>query len=221
LCGSMSKRVEVLARLRDCVVNLDIDGVKRAAREALDAGVTPYEAIMDGMAKGMEVVGQKYEAGEYFLAELIMAGETMKEGLSVLQPYMKAGDMKHIGKVVIGTVEGDLHDIGKNVVITLLTASGFEVIDLGVDVPAEKFVEAVKQYKPDIVAMSALLTTTMVNMAKVIKALEQAGLRDKVKIIVGGAPLTEEYAKQIGADAYGRDAVEGVNICKKWVSRGG
>jgi 5-methyltetrahydrofolate--homocysteine methyltransferase len=217
----MSKRVEVLARLRDCVVNLDIDGVKRAAREALDAGVTPYEAIMDGMAKGMEVVGQKYEAGEYFLAELIMAGETMKEGLSVLQPYMKAGDMKHIGKVVIGTVEGDLHDIGKNVVITLLTASGFEVIDLGVDVPAEKFVEAVKQYKPDIVAMSALLTTTMVNMAKVIKALEQAGLRDKVKIIVGGAPLTEEYAKQIGADAYGRDAVEGVNICKKWVSRGG
>jgi 5-methyltetrahydrofolate--homocysteine methyltransferase len=217
----MSRRVEVLARLRDCVVNLDIDGVKRAAKEAIDAGVTPYEAIMEGMAKGMEIVGQKYEAGEYFLAELIMAGETMKEGLSVLEPYMKTGDMKHIGKVVIGTVEGDLHDIGKNVVITLLTASGFEVIDLGVDVPAEKFVEAVKQYKPDIVAMSALLTTTMVNMAKVIKALEQAGLRDKVKIIVGGAPLTEEYAKQIGADAYGRDAVEGVNICKKWVSRGG
>jgi 5-methyltetrahydrofolate--homocysteine methyltransferase len=217
----MSKRVEVLARLRDAIVNLDIDGVKRATREALDAGVTPYEAIMEGMAKGMEVVGQKYEAGEYFLAELIMAGETMKEGLSVLEPYMKTGDMKHIGKVVIGTVEGDLHDIGKNVVITLLTASGFEVIDLGVDVPAEKFVEAVKQYKPDIVAMSALLTTTMVNMAKVIKALEQAGLRDKVKIIVGGAPLTEEYARQIGADAYGRDAVEGVNICKKWVSRGG
>jgi len=215
------RKQEVLARLRDCVVNLDIDGVKRAAREALEAGVTPYEAIMEGMAKGMEVVGQKYEAGEYFLAELIMAGETMKEGLSVLEPYMKTGDMKHIGKVVIGTVEGDLHDIGKNVVITLLTASGFEVIDLGVDVPAEKFVEAVKQYKPDIVAMSALLTTTMVNMAKVIKALEQAGLRDKVKIIVGGAPLTEEYAKQIGADAYGRDAVEGVNICKKWVSRGG
>jgi methanogenic corrinoid protein MtbC1 len=120
----MSRRVEVLARLRDCVVNLDIDGVKRAAKEAIDAGVTPYEAIMEGMAKGMEVVGQKYEAGEYFLAELIMAGETMKEGLSVLQPYMKAGDMKHIGKVVIGTVEGDLHDIGKNVVITLLTASG-------------------------------------------------------------------------------------------------
>jgi len=214
----MSKQ-EVLARLRDCIVNLDIDGVKKAAKEALDVGITPYEAIMDGMAKGMEIVGQKYEAGEYFLAELIMAGETMKEGLSVLEPYMKAGDMKHIGRVVIGTVEGDLHDIGKNVVITLLTASGFEVIDLGVDVSAEKFVEAVKQYKPDIVAMSALLTTTMVNMAKVIKALEQAGLRDKVKVIVGGAPLTEEYARQIGADAYGRDAVEGVNICKKWVSK--
>lgn len=217
----MSRKEEILARLRDAIVNLDYEGIRDVAKEAIEAGLSPYEAIMEGMAKGMDIVGQKYEQGEYFLAELIMAGETMKEGLSVLEPYMKKGEIKHIGKVVIGTVEGDLHDIGKNIVITLLTASGFEVVDLGVDVSAEKFVEAVRKHKPDIVAMSALLTTTMVNMEKVVKALEEAGLRDKVKIIVGGAPLTEEFAKQIGADAYGRDAVVGVEICRRWVSEKG
>ncbi|KYH37114.1 MAG: corrinoid methyltransferase [Candidatus Bathyarchaeota archaeon B24] len=217
----LSRKEEILARLRDAIVNLDYEGIRDVAKEAIEAGLSPYEAIMEGMAKGMDIVGQKYEQGEYFLAELIMAGETMKEGLSVLEPYMKKGEIKHIGKVVIGTVEGDLHDIGKNIVITLLTASGFEVVDLGVDVSAEKFVEAVRKHKPDIVAMSALLTTTMVNMEKVVKALEEAGLRDKVKIIVGGAPLTEEFAKQIGADAYGRDAVVGVEICRRWVSEKG
>lgn len=213
-----SKREEILARLRDCIVNFDIDGIKDAAREAIEAGIPAYEAIMEGMAKGMEIVGRKYEEGEYFLAELIMAGETMKEGMKILEPHLKAGDMPKLGRVVIGTVEGDLHDIGKNIVVTLLSASGFEVIDLGVDVTADKFVEAVKQYKPDIVGMSALLTTTMVNMKKVIEALKEAGLRDSVKIIVGGAPLTEEFAKEIGADGYAPDAVLGVEVCKKWVS---
>ncbi|MBS7642907.1 MAG: corrinoid protein [Candidatus Bathyarchaeia archaeon] len=213
-----SKREEILARLRDCIVNFDIDGIKDAAREAIEAGIPAYEAIMEGMAKGMDIVGRKYEEGEYFLAELIMAGETMKEGMKILEPYLKAGDIPKLGRVVIGTVEGDLHDIGKNIVVTLLSASGFDVIDLGVDVTADKFVEAVKQYKPDIVGMSALLTTTMVNMKKVIEALKEAGLRDSVKIIVGGAPLTEEFAKEIGADGYAPDAVLGVEICKKWAS---
>jgi len=199
-------------------VNFDIDGIKDAAREAIEAGIPAYEAIMEGMAKGMDIVGRKYEEGEYFLAELIMAGETMKEGMKILEPYLKAGDIPKLGRVVIGTVEGDLHDIGKNIVVTLLSASGFDVIDLGVDVTADKFVEAVKQYKPDIVGMSALLTTTMVNMKKVIEALKEAGLRDSVKIIVGGAPLTEEFAKEIGADGYAPDAVLGVEICKKWAS---
>jgi len=133
----LSRKEEILARLRDAIVNLDYEGIRDVAKEAIEAGLSPYEAIMEGMAKGMDIVGQKYEQGEYFLAELIMAGETMKEGLSVLEPYMKKGEIKHIGKVVIGTVEGDLHDIGKNIVITLLTASGFEVVDLGVDVSAE------------------------------------------------------------------------------------
>ena len=153
----MGKEKEIFGKLRDAIVNLDIEGVQKACREAIDAGIPAYKAVTDGMAKGMEIVGEKYKNGEYFLAELIMVGETMKGGMKVLEPYLKGGEVKKIGKVVIGTVRGDLHDIGKNIVVTLLNAAGFEVIDLGVDVPPEKFVEAVKQNNPDIVGMSALL----------------------------------------------------------------
>ncbi len=215
----MVNKEEMLGRIRDAIVNLDIDNIGRLCEEAVKAGVPAYEVVMNGMAKGMEIVGEKYERNEYFLAELIMAGETMKEGMKVLEPYLKAGELKKIGKVVIGTVRGDLHDIGKNIVATLLSAAGFEVVDLGVDVSPEKFVEAVKENNPDIVGMSALLTTTMVEMEEVIKALKESGLRDKVKVIIGGAPITEEFAKKIGADAAAKDAVEGVNICKSWVAR--
>ena len=214
---NMSSEKEILGKLKDSIVNLDIDGVKQAAEDALAAGIPAFKAVVDGMAKGMEVVGQKYEDGEYFLAELIMAGETMKEGMSVLEPHLKAGDIKSAGKVIIGTVRGDLHDIGKNVVMTLLKAANFDIIDLGVDISAEQFVEATKDNNPDIIAMSALLTTTMIEMEGVIKSLEKAGLRDSVKIIIGGAPITTEYAKKIGADAAARDAVEGVRTCTSWV----
>lgn len=210
-------RREILERLRDCLVNLDIEGVKKACEDAIAAGVPAYEAVTEGMAKGMEIVGQKYENNEYFLAELMMAGETMKEGMGILEPHLKAGEMKPLGKVVIGTVRGDLHDIGKNIFITLLKSAGFEVIDLGVDVPSEKFVENIKQEKPNILAMSALLTTTMLEMETTIKALKKADPRSKVKIIIGGAPITPEYAKKIGADAAARDAVGGVRTCKAWV----
>jgi len=213
----MVREEEILAKLRDAIVNLDIEGVQKACKEAIDARIPAYKAVTHGMAKGMEIVGEKYENGEYFLAELIMAGETMKEGMKVLEPHLKGGEVKKVGKVVIGTVKGDLHDIGKNIVVTLLNAAGFEVVDLGVDVSPEKFVEAVKQNNPDIVGISALLTTTMTEMGNVIKALKEAGLRDRVKIIIGGAPITLEYAEKIGADAAARDAVEGVNICKSWV----
>lgn len=213
----MPNEEEILARLRDAIVNLDIEAVQKAAKEALEAGIPAYRAVIEGMAKGMEIVGQKYEAGEYFLAELIMAGETMKEGMTVLEPHLKAGDIKTAGKVVIGTVRGDLHDIGKNVVVTLLKAANFEVIDLGVDVSPEQFIEAVKKHNPDIIAMSALLTTTMVEMESVIEGLKKSGLRDKVKIIIGGAPITPEYAEKIGADAAAKDAVEGVRVCSEWM----
>lgn len=212
----MASEEEILGKMRDAIVNLDIEGVKKAAEEALAAGVPAYRAVIDGMANGMETVGQKYEVGEYFLAELIMAGETMKEGMTILEPHLKSGDIKSAGKVVIGTVRGDLHDIGKNIVLTLLKAANYDVVDLGVDIPPEKFVEAVREYNPNIVAMSALLTTTMIGMETVIKALQEAGLRKKVKIIIGGAPITPEYAKKIGADAAARDAVEGVRICNEW-----
>jgi 5-methyltetrahydrofolate--homocysteine methyltransferase len=209
---------EILLNLQDAIVNLDIDGVKKASEEALSSGLPAYKAVVDGMAKGMEIVGQKYEDGEYFLAELIMAGETMKEGMMVLEPHLKAGDIKIAGKVVIATVRGDLHDIGKNVVVTLMKAANFEIIDLGVDIKAEQFVEAVKEYNPDIVAMSALLTTTMIEMETVVKKLKEAGLRENIKIIIGGAPITPEYAKKIGADAAAKDAVEGVRKCNEWVN---
>jgi len=212
------KEEKILKRLQDCIVNLDIDGIGKAAQDALDAGIPPVRAVTEGMAKGMDIVGQKYEAKEYFLAELIMAGEVMKEGMKVLEPHLKSGEVKTLGKVAVGTVRGDLHDIGKNIVATLLGAAGFDVIDLSVDVTPEQFVEAVRTQKPKIIGMSALLTVTMPEMENVIKELKKAGLRGQVKIIVGGAPLTEDYAKKIGADAYAPNAVAGVNICKKWVA---
>ena len=209
---------EILSRLRESLVNLDIDGIKQACEHALKVGIPPVKALTEGMAKGMNVVGEKYEAGEYFLSELIMAGEVMKEGMKILEPHLKETEIKKLGKVVLATVKGDLHDIGKNIVVTLLDAAGFEVIDLGVDVPAEKILETVQMQKPDILAMSALVTTTMPEMENVIKQLKKTGQRRKVKVIVGGAPLTEVYAEIIGADAYGPDALAGVNICKKWIS---
>ncbi|MEM2946510.1 MAG: corrinoid protein [Thermoproteota archaeon] len=211
--------VGLLTRLKEAIVNLDFDGSKRLAQEAVAKGIPPNEIITKAISSAMEEVGRKFEASEYFLSELIVAGEIGKEISQMLQPYMKGSEIKKIGKVVIGTVKGDLHDIGKNIFGMMLEAAGFEVIDLGNDVPAEAFVEAVKNHKPDIVGMSALLTVTMVEMENVIKELKKAGLREKVKVIIGGAPITEEYAKRIGADGYGKDAVVGVDICKAWVGK--
>ncbi|MBO3809195.1 MAG: corrinoid protein [Candidatus Brockarchaeota archaeon] len=211
--------VSLLARLKDAIVNLDFDGSKHLAQEALAKGIPPNEIITKAISSAMEEVGRKFEASEYFLSELIVAGEIGKEISQMLQPYMKDAEIKKIGKVVIGTVKGDLHDIGKNIFGMMLEAAGFEVIDLGNDVPAEAFVEAVKNHEPDIVGMSALLTVTMVEMENVIKELKKAGLREKVKVIIGGAPITEEYAKRIGADGYGKDAVVGVDICKAWIGK--
>ncbi|MEM2920982.1 MAG: corrinoid protein [Candidatus Bathyarchaeia archaeon] len=207
----------ILTRLKEAIVNLDFDGSKNLAQDAIAKGIPPNEIISKGISAAMEEVGKKFENSEYFLSELIVAGEISKEVTQMLQPYLKGVDIKRIGKVVIGTVKGDLHDIGKNILGMMLESAGFEVIDLGSDVPAEAFVEAVKDKQPDIVGMSALLTVTMVEMENVINALKKAGLREKVKVIIGGAPITDEYANRIGADGYGRDAVVGVEICKSWV----
>jgi 5-methyltetrahydrofolate--homocysteine methyltransferase len=212
----MSGNKMILDKLREAIVELDIDSIVGLCENAIDSGIPPYDIVINGMAKGMEIVGQKYEDGEYYLAELIMAGETMKEGMTFLEPHLAKSDMEKAGTCIVGTVKGDLHDIGKNVFVSLLRAQNYEVIDLGVDISPEQFIEAVKEHKPNLVAMSALLTTTMVEMENVVTQLKEAGLREGVKIIIGGAPLSQKYASDIGADAAASDAVEGIRIIKDW-----
>jgi len=207
---------EILEGLKEAVVKFDIDNIRTLAENALSQGVSAYDGVINGMAKGMDVVGQKYQLGEFFLPELVMAGETFKEGMKVFGAHLKPSEIGAQGRVVIGTVEGDLHDIGKNIVASLVEASGFEVHDLGVDVTADHFLAKIREVSADTVAMSALLSTTFPHMREVVDAVRKAQLHSK--IIVGGAPLNAETAKSLGADGYGRDAVEGANICKQWAA---
>jgi corrinoid protein of di/trimethylamine methyltransferase len=208
---------EILNAIRDSLVNLDFDKSKEYTEKALEVGIDPQEIILKSVAEGMEIVGRKFEASEYFLSELIVAGEIGKEITKILEPKLKGVEVKKAGKVVIGTVRGDLHDIGKNIVAMMLEASEFKVVDLGADVAPEAFVDAVKRERPNVVAMSALLTVTMVEMKNVIDMLKAANVRNAVKVIIGGAAVTDEYAKSIGADGYGANAVEGVRICRQWI----
>jgi len=203
--------------LKESVVNLDFEGVVKAAREAMNEGVDPVRAITDGMAEGMKVVGERFEKGEYFLSELIVAGAVMMEGVEIINPHIK-GDIEVRGKVVLATVQGDNHDIGKTLVANLLRANGFDVIDLGMDVSSQRIVEAVREHKPEILGLSALLTITMPVMGEVIEGLKAAGIRNRVKVIVGGTPVTKEFADSIGADHRAENAVEGVERCKEWVT---
>ncbi len=202
---------EILRRLRSAVLAYDISGAKRAAREAAEAGLDPVEAIERGLTPAVRDVGELFARGEVFLPELIMAGEAMKAGTAVLQPLISKGkEMHHKGRVVIGTVAGDLHDIGKSIVVAMLVAEGFHVVDLGVDVPAKRFVEEARRLGADIVAISALLTSALPEMKRVIQLLESEELLPAIKVLVGGAATTKRYAESIGADGWGGDAVEGV-----------
>jgi len=187
--------------------------------EALSAGASPWDIIAHGLQSGMGAVGEKFSSGEYFLPDMLMAARAMTTALEGLKPLLEETGMPTIGKVVIGTVEGDMHDIGKNVVATFLRGCGFEVFDLGVNVPGKKFVEEVRERKPDILGLSALLTTTMPIMGSVIKALDVAGLRSSVKVIIGGAPVTQDYANYIGADAYAHDGGKAVPVCKQLLDK--
>jgi len=196
-----------------------VENIKSIVIKALSLGVNPVD-VVDAVSKGLEEVGEKYEKGEYFLSELIMAGIMAGEITNTLKPHLEKLAEKPVGKVVIGTVKGDLHDIGKNIVIAMLSSAGFTIVDLGIDVPSEKFVEAVKEEKPDIVAMSCLLTIAIDEMRMVVNKLNEVSLRKTVKIMVGGRPITPEFAKEIGADAYGRDAVEAVKIAKALIKGG-
>ena len=202
----------VLKKLFDAVLEGDLDGVKTNVQDSLDAKLDPILILNDGMIAAMREVGVRFEAGEYYVPEMLIAARAMQGGMVVLKPYLQQTDRRSSGKVVIGTVKGDLHDIGKNLVGLMLEGAGFEVKDLGVDVPIEEFIRVAKEEKPDIVAMSALLTTTMQMMKQTIDAFVAAGLRDRVKFIVGGAPVTESYASQIGADGFSPDASRAVNV---------
>ena len=197
-----------------------LEGERAAARagveKALAENVSPL-SILESMISAMGEVGRLFEEGECFVPEMLISARAMQEGMVILKPRLQAEDVKPAGVVVAGTVKGDLHDIGKNLVCMMLESAGFQVIDLGSDVTAEKFVDTVREQHPDIVAMSALLTTTMPNMKLVMDALEQAGLRGQVKVMIGGAPVTDAYAREIGADGYSQDASRAVRLAKSLV----
>ena len=184
---------------------------------AIDAGLPPGDILNDGMVDAMAEVGRLFEEGEYFVPEMLIAARAMQSGLALLKPHLIEADIESAGTVAIGTVKGDLHDIGKNLVGMMLEGAGFEVVDMGTDVAPEQFVETVQGGGVDIVALSALLTTTMPSMQATILALESAGIRDQVKVMIGGAPVTDEYAAQIGADGYSPDASRAVSLAKSLI----
>lgn len=196
------------------------DGAVAAlVRQALDQGLSPHEILQGGLIAGMDVVGRDFKAGELFVPEVLIAARAMHAGMNVLRPRLSASDTPAIGKYLIGTVKGDLHDIGKNLVKMMLDGAGFETVDLGIDVDPQVFVAAVREHRPQIMGLSALLTTTMVQMKTTIEALQEAGVRDSIKIMVGGAPVTEAFARQIGADAYAPDAASAVDVARRLVGR--
>ncbi len=199
------------------VMEGEADAVKEKVQAALNAGIAAPVILNEGMIAAMGEVGRLFEEGEYFVPEMLIAARAMQSGLALLTPYLKEADVKSAGKVVIGTVKGDLHDIGKNLVSMMLEGAGFEIVDLGTDVAPEKFVDAVRTQGAQIVGLSALLTTTMPSMKATIEALKAAGLRDQVKVMIGGAPITQEYANQIGADGYAADASRAVAAAKSLI----
>ena len=204
-------------QLHDAILAGTMNAAIAVTKEAVEAGAEPAELVNNYMIKAMEDIGAKFEAGQAYVPNLLMAARAMKGALEILRPLMQGSGVSSMGKVVIATVKGDLHDIGKNLVASMLEGCGFEVINLGVDQSDQKIVDAVNQHHPDILALSALLTTTMGNMKVVIDALTAAGLRDSVKIMVGGAPISEAFAKEIGADGYSANANEAVALAKSLV----
>ncbi len=208
---------ELFKRMAQAVIDGDDEEAKVLAQQALDEGVAPLEAINNGFTVGMDEVGELYSTGEYFLPDLILGGEAMKAALAVLEPVLHAAGQSRevLGTVVLGTVKGDIHEIGKSLVGSMLSANGFQVFDLGIDVEAGQFVAKAREYHADMVALSALLTTTMLHQRDVIEHLSEAGLRDKVKVMVGGSPVTQGWADQIGADGFAEDAAGAVVVAKK------
>jgi 5-methyltetrahydrofolate--homocysteine methyltransferase len=209
--------MDYLDNIYEAILDGDMGIVPTNVQSALDAGISVSDILVEGMIAAMEEVGRLFQEGEYFVPEMLLAAHSMKAGISVLQPHLVNSGVEPIGKVVLGSVEGDMHDIGKNLVAMMLEGVGFQIVDLGTDVSAAQFVEAVKE-GADILGLSALLTTTLPSMESTIRAIEAAGLREDVKIIVGGAPVTADYAHQIGADGYAKDASRAVKIAKSFIN---
>ena len=208
----------ILEDIQNCVLDDELDEIKDLVQKAVDEGIDPAAIINDGLIGGMNIVAPLFKSGEMFVPEVMESADTMNEGMQVVKPLITDADMPTKGKVIIGTVNGDLHDIGKNLVVLMMESRGYTVIDMGVDVKEEQFVEAIKEHKPDIVGMSSLLTTTMMKIDDTIKMINESGLRDQVKIIIGGAPISQEFADDIGADGYSEDASTAVELCDRMMA---
>jgi len=207
-----------LSALTESIINGKAKDAKELVQKALDAKVPVSEILNNGLVKGMSVVGEKFKNNEFYVPEVLIAARAMHSGMELLKPLLATSGVEPVGVVAIGTVKGDLHDIGKNLVVMMMEGAGFEVMDLGIDVPPEKFVEAAKN-GAQVIAMSALLTTTMTAMKTTIDALKEAGVKDTVKTLIGGAPVTKNYADEIGADGYARDAASGADEAKKLLGK--
>lgn len=217
LKGERIVQNDILKEIQEALLSMDIEKTLLLTRRALEQGLNPIKIIEDGLSNGIRKLGNMYENGEAFLPELVMGAEIMKRAVEIVKPELekRKEERKKLGKVMLATVEGDVHDIGKNLVSLMLWINGFEIIDLGVDVPAREIIKKIKELKPDVLGLSALLTTTLLEQKRVLEELEKAGLRKNVKVIVGGAPVTEEWAKKIGADSYAPDAVKAVDKVKE------
>jgi 5-methyltetrahydrofolate--homocysteine methyltransferase len=209
---------EILRRISLGVENGDSSAVKELASKAIQQNISPEDILNNSLIRGMNVVGKKFKENEVFIPEVLIATRAMKAGMDTIRPYLADQSYTSRGKIIMGTVRGDLHDIGKKVVIVMLEKEGYDIIDLGIDVAKEKFIKGIKKEKPQIVGLSALLTTTMAYMREVIEAVEKDGLRKSVKIIIGGAPITPSYAKEIRADGYAKDAQAAVSLVKHLLS---
>lgn len=208
-------RARILAGLSDAVVQMDEDRAVELAHEALAVGLDPYEAIMSGLSAGMDIVSEKYDNEEYFVPEILLCSDAMYAAIAVLKPHVKFEERGVSGRIVIGVIEGDTHDIGKNIVRIMLEAAGFEVHDLGRNVPVARFIETARDVDADVVALSTLMSTTRDGMRRVIEGLRAAGLGERVKVIIGGPPVSWAYCREIGAAAYGSSAVEGVRLVRE------
>jgi 5-methyltetrahydrofolate--homocysteine methyltransferase len=206
-----------LDELKAVVIDMEVEKAVELTQKALDEGKEAEQILNQALVPAMDIVGDQYDRGDKFVPEMLLAANAMKSAMVLLRPLLVESGVKMKGKIVIGTVEGDLHDIGQNLVSMMLEGAGYEVVNLGSETPSDEFVQAVKEHSPDILGMSAMLTTTMLHMPEVIDALKEAGLRDTVKVMIGGAPLTQDYADEIGADGYSPDAAAATKLADKLI----